>query len=722
MQSTDWAREALELFDHAVATESRLRLRAGQRDMAACVAQTLAHAELGKPASEEGDEGLVTQPSDEPQRALAVIQAGTGVGKSLAYGLPAIALALSRNTRVVISTATVALQEQLVNKDLPAMAALLPQPFRYALAKGRGRYVCKLKLDRQVALARGEEAEPDELDAEDDLFGGLPGVGGKPHTLHEADRKAIYLAMHDDLNRGRWNGDRDMLGQPPDGQLWQSVAAEASSCTARHCPQYSQCSYYEQRKALVGAQVVVVNHDLLLSTLGSNALPALDNSLLVLDEAHHLPATALDQFASHMDVSRLGWVDKLSSRALKVGGLLAVEDVADIPKHAALVRQGLQDVARLLQFEWGHTLREQGKVRLAQGRLPDPLVNPLSQLAHSAQVWMDALRAISKALRAEMRDHPQEAAHLARHYAQLGALAPRLEAVYATTQLWLQMADNGSPPVAKWLTQQVQGDLVVLHAHASPILPGSTLRHHLWGAVRGAVLTSATLTSLGRFDFFLREVGLADDPDVTTLEVASPFDFAKQGTLGLPAMQNDPKAVQAFTTEMVQALLADIRQVKRGALVLFTSRDQMRQAVEALPADLRERVLVQNEQPRTRLLQAHQDRVAQGLPSVLFGLQSFGEGLDLPGDLCRDLFITKLPFMPPDDPVGEARAEWLRQSGRDPFMELVVPATAMRLAQWVGRAIRTEDDTAHVVCYDRRLANTSYGQRLLAGLPPFKRV
>ncbi|MDV7397222.1 helicase C-terminal domain-containing protein, partial [Arthrospira platensis SPKY1] len=143
------------------------------------------------------------------------------------------------------------------------------------------------------------------------------------------------------------------------------------------------------------------------------------------------------------------------------------------------------------------------------------------------------------------------------------------------------------------------------------------------------MLTSATLTSLGRFDFFLHEVGLADDPDVTTLEVASPFDFAKQGTLGLPAMQNDPKAVQAFTAEMVQALLADIAQVERGALVLFTSRDQMRQAVDALTEDLRERVLVQNELPRTRLLQTHQDRVAQGLPSVLFGLQSFGEGLDL---------------------------------------------------------------------------------------------
>ncbi len=123
--------------------------------------------------------------------------------------------------------------------------------------------------------------------------------------------------------------------------------------------------------------------------------------------------------------------------------------------------------------------------------------------------------------------------------------------------------------------------------------------------------------------------------------------------------------------------------------------------------------------PRTQLLARHRERVAQGLPSIIFGMQSFGEGLDLPGSLCESLFITKLPFAPPDDPVGEARAEWLRAVGRDPFSELVVPATAIRLAQWVGRAIRTEEDQAHVYCYDKRLVRTGYGQRLLAGLPPF---
>lgn len=731
MNKTDWARQALAVFDQVVATGAGLRPREGQRLMAEQVACTLAAADLGSAPAELQEEGAG---APTPERAIAVVQAGTGVGKSLAYGVPAIAIALARNTRVVISTATVALQEQLVHKDLPALAALMPQPFRFALAKGRGRYVCKLKLERLLHPVDPEHDAEDDLHAEDDLFAGL--ADGPRGPQGRGLQQAAYAAMGADLASGRWDGDRDTLPVPPEPELWQRVAADVSSCSARHCPAYGECSYFQQRKALVGAQVIVVNHDLLLSTLGSRTLPELDNCLLVIDEAHHLPATALEQFASHMDLSRLGWLDRLTSRALKVGGQLGVEEVADIPKHAALLRQAMQDLARLVMHQYGEALRqplrqggwaarpgeEAGRARVSGGRLPESMGPVLAQLAHSTQVYVDALRAISKALRAEMRDQPQDARRLATQYAQLGSLAPRLEAVHATTRWLLHAPEEGGAPVAKWFTWRDAGEHGVLHAHASPTLPGGTLRHHLWSGVRAAVLTSATLTSCGRFDFLLREIGLADDPDVTTLEVPSPFDFRRQGRLVLAATRADPKQAAAFTQEMVQALMRDLRGVRHGALVLFTSREQMRQATEALPEDLRARVLVQNEWPRQRLLQQHAQRVAAGQPSIIFGMQSFGEGLDLPGRLCEDLFITKLPFMPPDDPVGEARAEWLREAGRDPFMELVVPATAIRLAQWVGRAIRTEEDEAHVVCYDRRLTQTSYGQRLLAGLPPFERV
>jgi ATP-dependent DNA helicase DinG len=209
---------------------------------------------------------------------------------------------------------------------------------------------------------------------------------------------------------------------------------------------------------------------------------------------------------------------------------------------------------------------------------------------------------------------------------------------------------------------------------------------------------------------------------VSTLEVSSPFDYALQGSLTVVQTRAEPKDAAAYTSEMVQALIDDLQQVEAGALVLFTSRAQMRSATDALPADLIEKVQIQGTSSRTRLLATHMARVEAGLPSIIFGLQSFGEGLDLPGKLCETVFIAKLPFAPPSDPVDEARAEWLRTVGRDPFNELVVPATGIKLLQWTGRAIRTEDDHARVICYDKRLVLTTYGKRMLAGLPPYRLV
>ncbi|OJW85390.1 MAG: ATP-dependent DNA helicase DinG [Alicycliphilus sp. 69-12] len=717
MSTQPWADQALQSFEAVVQSTAGFRVREGQRRMAEQVAQTFAQAQLGKLEDEDAP----------PRRAIAVVQAGTGVGKSLAYSVPAIAMALARGTRVLISTATVALQEQLVHKDLPALAARMEQPFQFALAKGRGRYVCKLKLERLAGgAAGGEDGLPD-----DDLFP-EEAAAQRQRPRHDAEaRMRFYASMADALATGGWDGDRDTLDSPPEPEAWSPVAAEASSCTGKHCPLFSQCTYYERRKALVAAQVIVANHDLLLSSLGARLLPELDNCLLVIDEAHHLPATALQQFACEADLSRLTWIDKLASRALRIGQLVEVDEIADIPNHAARLRAALQDAARLVMDLYGEQLRAPlpgrrqfsasmpTRARVQGGVLPEALAEPFSQAAHHAGGFLEALRAIAKALRGEMRDKPDEARRLSQLYAQIGALAPRLEAVHAAAQLLLQDAPDGAVPAAKWFTLETDGDFIVVRAHASPVLPGSTLQNHLWSAVRGAVLTSATLASCGQFDFFLREAGLWGNDAVTTLAVPSPFDYALQGTLVATETRAEPRDAQAFTAEMVDALLSDLALVEAGALVLFTSREQMRQAVDLLPTAMRGAVLVQNTLPRPQLLARHRERVADGLPSIIFGMQSFGEGLDLPGRLCESLFITKLPFAPPDDPVGEARAEWLRGAGRDPFSELVVPATAIRLAQWVGRAIRTEEDRAHVYCYDKRLVRTGYGRRLLAGLPPF---
>ena len=713
MSTSAWATHALQAFDNVVAAQAHLRPRAGQREMAAQVAHTFAHAHLGKPT-----EGEDSPPNTAVAPSIAVIQAGTGVGKSLAYSAPAIAMALQRGTRVVISTATVALQEQLVNKDLPALAAHLGQPFRYALAKGRGRFVCQLKLERLVGSS---DLYPEEAD---DLFGET--LPTKP--VAQAERQAqqqFYASMAEALAQGRWDGDRDSLDTPPAPEAWSPVAAEGSSCTGRHCPAFQSCSYYERRKELVAAQVIVVNHDLLLSSLGARLLPELDNCLLVLDEAHHLPATALAQFANSMDLSRLQWLDKLTSRALRIGQLLEVEEIADIPQHSSGLRQAMGQLAQAAMAQYGETLKSPearfgpASARIPRGVLPEALLPPLEAvLAHSTGL-LDVLRAIAKALRSTIKETPDEAPRLAALYAQLGSLAPRLEAVFATTELLLHTPAPGQAPAAKWFTLEMDGEWIALQAHASPILPGSTLRQHLWSQVRGGVLTSATLTSCGSFDFFLREVGLHDLPTLATLEVASPFDYPSQGVLWAHHTQADPKHAGPFTQEMVHTLLHDLASVQTGALVLFTSKEQMRQAVDALPSALRSKVLVQNTMPRFALLNKHREQVEAGQASIIFGMQSFGEGLDLPGALCASLFITKLPFAPPDDPVGEARAEWLRSSGRNPFTDLVVQATAIRLAQWVGRAIRTEHDQAQVYCYDRRLCVTSYGQQIQKSLPDF---
>ena len=548
MSISAWATHALQAFDNVVAAQAHLRPRAGQREMAAQVAHTFAHAHLGKPT-----EGEDSPPNTAVAPSIAVIQAGTGVGKSLAYSAPAIAMALQRGTRVVISTATVALQEQLVNKDLPALAAHLGQPFRYALAKGRGRFVCQLKLERLVGSS---DLYPEEAD---DLFGET--LPAKP--VAQAERQAqqqFYASMAEALAQGRWDGDRDSLDTPPAPEAWSPVAAEGSSCTGRHCPAFQSCSYYERRKELVAAQVIVVNHDLLLSSLGARLLPELDNCLLVLDEAHHLPATALAQFANSMDLSRLQWLDKLTSRALRIGQLLEVEEIADIPQHSSGLRQAMGQLAQAAMAQYGETLKSPearfgpASARIPRGVLPEALLPPLEAvLAHSTGL-LDVLRAIAKALRSTIKETPDEAPRLAALYAQLGSLAPRLEAVFATTELLLHTPAPGQAPAAKWFTLEMDGEWIALQAHASPILPGSTLRQHLWSQVRGGVLTSATLTSCGSFDFFLREVGLHDLPTLATLEVASPFDYPSQGVLWAHHTQADPKHAGPFTQEMVHTL------------------------------------------------------------------------------------------------------------------------------------------------------------------------
>lgn len=733
------AREALALgaFDHVVGRMSGFRPREGQREMAAHIAATLAPVDW-PPKPEKGAE---PDPARGP-RAIAVVQAGTGVGKSAAYAATVIPLALAQQKRVLISTATVALQEQLIAKDLPALAAVLPQPFAFALAKGRGRYVCRLKLDQ---LAGGDASSAD-------LFGDAEPEDKKPagDALERAwaEQARLYTQWGQMLDQGDWDGDRDRLSEPPTGDQWAPVAAERHTCTARHCPSYNGCSYYQARARLAQAQVIVVNHDLLLSTLGLHALPDPSDCYVVFDEAHHLGAVAQGQFTESMDLMRGGWLDKLPRAVSDVAGAIAHTPGADVATLARELKAAQADLARVAMArlsespDWLALTGKQAGMRprsgapgyeftvpnaterFEGGEIPTAWLETVGQIASRAAALLKVFEAIATQLKANARDNPGDAPRCAQLYSRIGHFAPRLQHMAATGDLWLQQPEQGQAPLAKWLEAGIQNGLVTLTAHACPLQPGSLLRSHLWSRVRAAVATSASLVTCGGFDHFLHESGLAYDDAVAVREVQSPFDHAGQGRLVVVQTHSDPKDVEAYTREMLDLLLADLAQVRRGALVLFTSKAQMKRAQDLLERgqhrELRGQVLVQGEASRTQLLRRHAERVAEGQPSILFGLQSFGEGLDLPGELCEWVFITKLPFASPSDPVGQARADWLKAQGRDPFSELVVPATGARLLQWTGRALRTETDEAVVVCYDARLLRQSYGRRMLKGLPPYR--
>ena len=693
-------------FDRVVAATPGFRARSGQREMALRIASTLHGVTLGD--------------QDKPQSAVTVIQAGTGVGKSAAYLSTTVALALARKTRVVVSTATVALQEQLMTKDLPALAAVLDTPFVYALAKGRGRYVCKLKLERLVGHVEEDAAElfegDDDASATPQTSAPQPGRGAVWQDPLER-RVALYDTLAAALAAGKWDGDRDSLAEQPDARDWSTVAAERHTCTARHCPRFSSCSYYQARMQLAQAQVIVANHDLVLASLGMKALPDLDNCLVVFDEGHHLPAVALDQFSSAMDLTGLRWLDKLPKILVEVADKMGLVLAQDVTTLAQQLKTALLEAGRLaLELVRGLSAGYDAVFRFKDGIVPEAMLEPFKLIHGHAAALSDALEAMGAELKARAKEDPSQAANCSVQYAKLGQMAPRLNSVVATSAQWLS---SDEPPLAKWLKSDTSSGLVSISAHACPIVPGDLLRRHLWQQVRGAVVTSASLTTCGSFDFFLGETGLAGLPQVSTLAVESPFDYRTQGQLIVADTAADPKQVDLYTTQMVAALLADLRDVPHGALVLFTSRVQMQAAVSALDASLLELVLVQGQMARGRLLGIHQARVESGRASVIFGLQSFGEGLDLPGLLCETVFIAKLPFSPPSDPVEEARAEWLKRAGRDPFSELVVPATGIKLLQWTGRAIRSETDQARVICYDKRLLSMAYGRRMLQGLPPY---
>ncbi len=639
---------------------------------------------------------------------ILVVEGKTGVGKTLGYLIPAIVFSKLLGRRVIISTATVALQEQLIQKDLPALRKLSPIEFEFGLAKGRGRYVCNIRLEQTSGKTKQSAL------FEDANWDGPP---------KEQDKDKFSDALNA-LNDGTWNGEKDTAPTDLSDGMWGRIAAERSSCLGRHCQRFNVCPYFNARRDLVKANIIVANHDLVISTIasGSKILPDPSETLYIFDEAHNLPAVGIKHFASSVGlIASTRWLEKINAAVLRADALLpesngkTVEEVHGLVEDLIMHTRAMINSLRLSNF----VTHENTIQRFKNGELSDEFISYAETMGPLAIGLNNRVAKILQQLN-DQRNNSIDKDSFSPSILEIGSYQSKTENLSST---WHLMQAESDPPIAKWVEWQDLGSGFDFKLHASPISAAQNLAQTLWSKSSAAILTSATLQTLGDFQYFLRQTGLNWFPATQTFEAQSPFNYEEQGTFSVPDMQECPSAnAQGHTQELSEAIPRELDDLKHGALVLFTSKKQMKQVYENLPEDFLRDVLMQGDQARSKLLAQHEQRIEKGQRSILFGMQSFGEGMDLPGKLCEVVVITKLPFAPPDSPVEEAKSEWLEKNQGNPFYEISVPAVALKLQQWVGRGIRTETDTAKIIVLDKRLKTKPYGKKLIAGLPPFKRL
>lgn len=691
------------------------RPRASQREMIAAIANAFSRTL----AREEGEEA----PKREGE-SIAVIEGPTGVGKSLAYLLAGGIMAQTRGKRLIVSSATVALQEQLVDRDLPFLVEKSGLELTFALAKGRGRYLCPYKLYQLTQ----NNAQQNLLgfEAPEVLWDSKP----KPEELN------LLRDIADEFSARRFNGDRDTWPEKIDDAIWLKVTNDRHGCLKSACPNRPECPFYLARDVLETVDVVVANHDLLLADIsmgGGVILPAPENSFYCIDEAHHLPKKALSRFAAEHSWNIAVWtLEKLPQLTGKIAALTDKAELANLADEAAT---SLLDSLH----EWQFHLAEEPSLSLRSsendrrkhneptwlwedGKIPEGLETTVSNTAIAARSLLKHVIGLNDALSAARREKEQDGALIDRLTSEFGLFIARIEQISAVWDLLSTVPIEGEEPLAKWITRRAddKNDYIF---NASPISSASHLANNLWRRAAGAVLTSATLQSLGSFNLILRQTGLLWLPETTTLALESPFNFDTQGELYIPPVHASPKDPDAHTAAIVEWLPKLVSPVEAiGTLVLFSSRKQMQDVALRLPDEYLPLLLVQGELPKAVLLQRHHQAIAEGKASIIFGLDSFAEGLDLPGTACVQVIIAKLPFAMPDNPIEKTQNRWIEQRGGNPFIEITVPEASIKLIQAVGRLIRTEQDYGRVTILDNRVKTQRYGQQLLACLPPFKRI
>ncbi len=588
-------------------------------------------------------------------RAVLVAEAGTGTGKTFAYLVPA----LLSGGKVIVSTGTKTLQDQLFGRDLPVVREALDVPVTTALLKGRANYVCHYHLERAKTDGR---------------FASRADVG--------------YLGLIASYARTSDSGDRSGLGEvPEDAGIWGQVTSTRDNCLGSECPYFGECFVMKARKAALEADVVVVNHhlffaDVVLRDEGvAELLPSCNT--VILDEAHQLPETASLFFGETVSTAQLIEL----ARDARLEAAAGAKDFAELPEAAQALDKAVRDLRLAWEGEPGRVPATAALAREGFGAALDAVAEKLQALSTLLEFQADRSEGLQ---RAWVRSCDQ-AARLARWHGE------------------------PDPDTVRWV-EVFAGSLQL---HATPLSVGGIFARQLAAQPRAWIFTSATLSVKGDFAHYTAQLGLEE---AATQSWESPFDYPHQALLYCPEGMPDPNS-RGYTQAVVEAALPLIEAAGGRTFVLCTSLRAMREARERIEEGLRARalefpVLMQGDGSRTELL----ERFRRLGNAVLVGSQSFWEGVDVRGPTLSLVVIDRLPFTPPDDPVLTARIERINAGGGNAFMDYQVPQAVIQLKQGAGRLIRDETDRGVLMICDPRLVSKPYGRRIWQSLPPMKRT